>query len=218
MKIQDCIYKDICDNDCGISCLRYLEMKYMLDNSNIPKSMQRITKLIPDDCDYNAFVKLADIQQSVGDFVDSGSNLYIYSNMCGNGKTTWSLKIMLQYFDSVWAGNAFTKRGLFLNVPTFLYECKNAITNPTKEFNNLKALIPTVDLLILDDIACTDLSKFDYSTLLVYINSRVLNKKSIIYTSNVKPEDLYDIVGQRIASRICSKDTIKVEFKGGDNR
>lgn len=218
MKNQNCIYKDSCDSVCNQSCIRYLEMKYMLDNSNIPKNMQRITKLVPQDCDYDAFVKLADIQLNVGDFVFNGSNLYIYSNMCGNGKTTWSIKIMLQYFDSVWAGNAFTKRGLFLNVPTFLYECKNAISNPTKEFNELKALIPKVDLLILDDIACTDLSKFDYSTLLVYINTRLLNNKSIIYTSNVKPNDLYDIVGQRIASRICSKDTIKVEFKGGDSR
>ena len=96
--------------------------------------------------------------------------------------------------------------------------CKQNISYPTKEFNDIKSIIPTVDLLILDDIACTDLSKFDYSTLLVYINSRWLNNKSIIYTSNVPPNNLDEIVGQRIASRICSKNTEKVVFKGGDNR
>ena len=116
---EDCIYKEVCSNDCENMCLRYLEMKYMLDNSNIPKDRQKIVKLVPDDCDYNSFVKLAEIQESIGNFVKNGSSLYIYSNTCGNGKTTWSIKLMLQYFDSVWAGNSFTKRGLFLNVPEF---------------------------------------------------------------------------------------------------
>ena len=88
--------------------------------SNIPQSQQCIHRLKPDECDVPAFEKLADIQNNIVDFTKNGGLLYIYSKICGNGKTTWTIKMMLQYFNEIWRGNCLEPRGIFVNVPTFI--------------------------------------------------------------------------------------------------
>ena len=217
MKIADCIYKEVCTQECSQSCIRYLEMKYMLEHSNIPKAKQRINTLYPDDCDVEAFKKLAEIRNSISYFTENGSSLYIYSTNCGNGKTTWAIKLLLQYFHECWAGNGFTTRGIFINVPTYLYKCKEQISNPTREFEELKKSLETVDLVVWDELAGTRLSEYDYNNILVILNNRELNEKANIFTSNIKPEDLEKFVGAKLSSRI-NGNCIRVELQGGDKR
>lgn len=213
---EDCIYKDWCKLECRFGCARYIEMDYLLEHSGIPKSKQRKHKLTPESCDVDAFNKLANIQQNIEDFVDSDSSLYLYSCNCGNGKTTWTVKLMLQYFNSVWECNGLRTRGLFIHVPTFLNKCKIIISYPDPKFEALRIKIPEVDLVVFDDISACRLSDYDYTNLLSLIDQRVFNEKTSIYTGNVKPTELHEIVGHRLASRIC-KGTI-IELKGLDRR
>ena len=125
-RYSNCMYKDVCDYEtsCRPGCMRYDITQYMLKQSNIPKSKWGVNKLSPDDCDVEAFIKLADIKDNIVDFVEGGKNLYLYSSTCGNGKTTWSIKLMLQYFNETWDYTGYNARGIFINVPTFLYNCK----------------------------------------------------------------------------------------------
>ena len=215
---KDCIFSEFCNQTCSPVCMRYIEFNYLLKTSNIPLVKQRVNRLTPDSCDVLAFEMLAKIRDNILNFVDSGRNLYIYSNVCGNGKTTWAIKLMLQYFNEVWAGNAFTKRGLFVNTPTFLSMCKSTISHPDKDFSVLREDLTKVDLLIFDDIASTKLSEYDYNTLLNYIDQRVLNEKSTIYTGNVKPKDMHLYLGNRLTSRICNSNSMCIELKGRDMR
>ena len=214
--MKDCIYKGICQNECGSSCYRYSEMKYLLDTSNIPKSQQCIHRLKPDDCDVPAFEKLAEIQMNIEEFTNNGGILYIYSDTCGNGKTTWTIKLMLQYFNEVWAGNGFECRGIFINVPTFLTMSKQVINLPNPEFEKMRAKLGIVDLVAFDDVTATKFSNYDYTTLLAYIDQRIFNNKATIFTGNIKPENLYDVLGDRLASRICQGTNI--QLRGLDNR
>jgi len=214
---KDCIYEPYCDNECHNMCIRYLETKYLLDASNIPKSKQKVNTLYPDTCDINSFSMLSDIREDIKEFVRCGSNLYIYSSTCGNGKTTWAIKIMLQYFNEMWAGNGFTERGIFINVPTFLTQCKTTISKPDQKFFEMRDRLSDVDLVIFDDIASTKLSEYDYNTLLTYIDQRTIQEKSTIYTGNIKPEQLSNYVGERLASRIANN-SILIELKGRDMR
>lgn len=218
MKFEDCVYKDVCNDTCRPACMRYVEMKYMLKHSNIPESQQKIHRLMPEQCDIKAFEKLADIQQDIYNFVKQGKTLYIYSPNCGNGKTTWSIKLMLQYFNEMWAGNGFTKRGIFVNVPSFLATCKFTISHPDESFDELRANLPKVDLVIFDDIATTKLTEYEYSLLLTYIDQRVFGEKATIYTGNISPNKLQDYVGNRLASRIVGDNTTKVMLRGKDMR
>jgi DNA replication protein DnaC len=196
--------------------LRFQEMMYMINASGIPTHIIG-TKLVPDDVDYEQFVRLSNIQNNIQEFVSEGNNLYIFSQTCGNGKTTWAIKLILQYFNEVWACNNFKERGLFINVPTFLTKIKAVIGHPDEQFEKMRNLIESVDVVVWDDIASTKLSDFDYNTLLTYIDKRTLEGKCNIYTGNVHPRYLESYVGQRLTSRISNKSAL-VELKGVDRR
>ena len=79
----------------------------------------------PEDIDFDAFTELADIKDDIVNFVSSGKCLYIASEYNGNGKTSWSIKLLLRYFDQVWAGNGFRCRGVFVHVPSLLLRLKD---------------------------------------------------------------------------------------------
>lgn len=214
---MDCLYKDVCTNEpCNEACVRYIEMKSLLDQSNIPKSMQRIISLVPEDCDYQAFCRLAQIKSDIRAFVESGSNLYLFSTNTGNGKTTWSIKLMLKYFDEIWAGNGLNARAVFIHVPTFLLKCKD-FNNKDAEFEELKSKLLDIDLVVWDDIGSNGLSNYDLSQLLMYIDQRVLASKSNIFTGNLGEIDLERALGSRLSSRIWHTSEV-IQFYGKDKR
>ena len=214
MKIQYCWYKEVCENECTDTCIRYLEMKYLVDNSNIPKSKQYPISLQAG-VDYDAFCTLAEFKDDIARYVDEGFNLYITSNCTGNGKTTWAIKLMMKYFDSIWAGNGFRVRGMFVHVPTLLNQLKN-FQKPLSE--TYKHNLLNCDLVVWDDIASTDMSAYDHSQLLSYVDQRIFSEKANIFTGNMTDFDtLANAVGVRLASRIYRTGSV-VEFKGKDRR
>ena len=172
--IENCWYKDVCKHfntkKCTSNCIRYNEMYFLMEMSNIPKAKQFKNELVPGPEDVNNFKFLADIKKDIVNFVKDGENLYIYSQNFGNGKTTWAIKIMQAYFDKIWLGNGFNIRGLFVHVPTFLTKCKDVISNKDADFEKLKLRLLDVDLVIWDDIATGKLSEFDHNNLLTREN------------------------------------------------
>ena len=74
------------------------------------------------------------------------------------------------------------------------------------------------DVVIWDDIATTPLTDYEYNQLLVLIDSRTINKKSNIYTSNVVSKDeLLKVLGARLTSRVYNSSIVAV-FTGKDVR
>ena len=179
-KIEDCWYREVCLQECEWSCIRYLEMSYLMDNSGIPKAKQRPIDLYPNDIDYDEFVRLSEIKQHIDEFVKAGKNLYITSAITGNGKTSWAIKLLLKYFDKVWAGNGFKVRGYFVHVPTLLLNLKD-FDNPNTNIHRIKKILLETAVVVWDDIASTEISKYDYSQLLMLIDNRTLENKSNIF-------------------------------------
>lgn len=192
------------------------EVLYLAEHSGLPKAQWKTTGLIPEKVDESAFNELQYIRKRIVDFVNKGDNLYICSNNVGNGKTTWSIKMLIDYFrdDRVWAGNGFIVRGLFVHVPTLLYKLKDFNNPYSDEYMND---LLNCDIVIFDDIACQEkLSAYDENQLLIIIQHRLFNKKSCIFTSNVTNlRDLASALGSRLASRVyeCSK-VIEIKGKG----
>lgn len=212
---EDCWYKDVCSMNCTDSCIRYLEMEYLINESGIPIAYQYPAILTPEDVDYESFCILADIKDNVLDFVNGNGSLYIASAETGNGKTSWATKLMLKYFDEIWAGNGFRIRGLFLHAPTLLAQLKN-FANPLSD--EYKRNIMECDLVIWDDIASTELSNYDLSQLLSLIDCRVNNSRCNIYTGNVDNSvTLQKLMGVRLASRIWNRSEVII-LKGKDRR
>lgn len=216
-----CWYKNSCNKyktaGCYPACIRYAEMHYLMNTSGIPKKAQTVKPLYPEDCDFNAFVALSDIKKNINAFVNDGECLHISSNFAGNGKTSWAIKLMGKYFDSIWAGNGMRVRGLFIHVPTFLFRLKNSFDTKDIELEEIKQLLYDVDIVVFDDIASTNMTNYDHSVILPYIDQRILNCKTCIFTSNIpNHQALARAVGERLASRINSGHS--VVFKGRDRR
>lgn len=219
---NNCPYKDVCslvsdENHCNSSCLRFMEIDYLLYMSRLPKSKMKALTLVPEVEDLDSFKRLKEIKDNIVEFVKFGNSLYLFSLNTGNGKTCWAIKLLLKYFDEVWCGNGFKPRGLFINVPNFLRMVTENVTNPNEDFIELKRLIASVDLVIWDDIGATKLSDYDHKNLLSFIDQRVLGEKSNIYTGNLPGECLPDALGQRLASRVFNESSV-IELLGQDRR
>mgnify|MGYP002683058977 FL=1 len=216
-----CWYTSVCGKygtpECNASCIRYMEMDFLMQNSGIPRNKQYSVLLTPSKKDVQAFVTLKEIKDDIITFVENGESVYIYSHNFGNGKTTWAIKLMQKYFDKVWAGNGFRCRGIFIHVPTFLTKIKEGISQKDEDFETLKSRLMTVDLVIWDDIAATKLGDFDHANLLTYIDQRKLNQLSNIYTGNLSQDQLQEALGNRLASRVWN-DSTPVKFVGADRR
>lgn len=214
-----CLFYEVCQNksNCSVDCIRYAEMTYLIENSGLPQSLKGKTILQPEKIDYDAFCTLAEIKDNIVDFVNKGKNLYIYSENTGNGKSSWLAKLLKTYFNNIWAGNGFRKRGYFLYLPTFLIELKESIRTPNERLDELKEFLKEVDLLCIDDIAASTLSEYEHNYLLYIIDTRLSNGLSTIYSSNLDEQQLLQYLGTRLKSRVFNNSKI-IHLQGKDRR
>jgi len=218
---EECWYKDHCTKfpeECKFGCTRHLEMHYLMSHSNLPKVKQYPVPLKPSKEDMSAFKKLLKIKNDIKEWVKSGGSLYICSESFGNGKTTWAIKLLLKYFDEIWAGNGFKTKGIFIHVPTLLTQIKSNISNRNKDFEIMLEQLSTADLVVWDDIAATKLSDYDHTNLLTLVDQRLLSCLANIYTGNLVTEEaINNALGKRLSSRIYSFENT-IEFTGSDRR
>ena len=198
MRKEDCVYESVCKQECSNSCIRYIQFHRLLELSNLPKIYQKPITIYTIDADYQAYKELDMIGKDILNFVQSGKDLYICSTTPGNAKTTWAAKLMLKYFDKTWPKSYDVTRGLFIHVPTLLLDLKR--------FDNIPEYIDRIkeaDLVIWDDLAINKLTDYEHEQLLQFIDYRIQNELSNIYTSNIIEFDiLKTFVGGRLASRI----------------
>lgn len=213
---SDCWYREVCSNECTSNCIRYLEMEYLMDTSRLPKAKQKPKALTPEPVDYDVFTELADIKDNIVEFVNSGKNLYIASQYNGNGKTSWAIKLLLKYFDSIWAGNGFRARGVFVHVPTLLLRLKDFSQTDT-DLNELKRQLLEVDVVVWDEIGSDYLSNYDLTQLLTFLDQRDLNEQSNIFTGNLLDDRLLEKVGAKLHSRIWNGSR-KIILQGSEDR
>lgn len=214
-----CWYENNCskfNENCKQDCIRYSSMLKLVQESNLPKHLIYPVTLKPTQEELEEYELLKDIKDKADIFVEKGKSLYIYSKICGNGKTSWASKIMLSYFNKTWAMNSFIKKGIYVYTPELLNQIKSQYLNNESITNDLYQ-IKNTNLLILDDIGITDLSNNDLNNLLDIIDYRINNNKSTIFTSNLDKEDLLKKYGGRLTSRVYNN-SIQVELKGFDRR
>lgn len=216
-----CWWKSVCgkygERDCNGCCIRYMKMHYLVNNALLTDAQQYPKPLKPDNVDLDAFMELLNIKNNIYDFVKEGKNLLIYSEKTGNGKTQWSLKMMMKYLSQIWSTDSFTVRGLFVSVARLCSSLKyNALTDEDY-LKHIKDNILEADLVIWDDIGLKSLTPYEHDYLYCYINMRIEAGKSNIFTSNLVGENLKNAVGDRLYSRIMGSDKI-IEFMGEDKR
>lgn len=213
---SNCWYLQVCQDDCFM-CRTYLEMKWQMDNSGLPDKLQKsIEMYITEDnkCDKPAYKRLATIKKQIVQYVDEGNNLYI-CGYAGNGKTSWAVRLLQSYLHYKASGNYEKLQGMFVSVTDLLLKLKDFNNPVSREFKDNLERVP---LVIWDDIGITGISQYDYTQIYTLINNRILAGRSNIFTSNLtKREQLEDIVGERLASRIYGLSEV-LELKGRDMR
>jgi len=214
---MECWYKNTCKKvHDGCRCLRYDEMLSLFQQSNIPEGKWNKIELIAGE-DHNQFVRLAEIKKDIKSYVQQGNNLYLYSNNFGNGKTSWAIKLMQAYFNQIWAGNRFCRRGVFFSVPEFIDREHIRMSRDDDDFDELRDAIITCDLVIWDDISSIKMTDYSHSLLLNFIDTRFVNKKCNIFTGNLDGELLGKYAGGRLASRIWNGSEL-IQLNGPDRR
>lgn len=202
---NECWYQQGCPlltETCKKTCHRYLEMNYLISNCGMPNATKYLKKIRPVKDDEAAYRELKKIKDNIVDFVRQGRNLYICSAKCGNGKTTWALKLLYKYFDEIWNGNGFKKKGYFLYVPEFVNNLKYSEYRNSNECKDLFELIKRMDIVVWDDIGSSSITAADHNNLISLIGSRCLNDKSNIFTGNLLDEELRTTLGERLYDRI----------------
>ena len=204
---------------CSESCERFTKLNYLFTNSLVPSNliMPKSLYIDADGSDKQIFTYLKSVQKNIKTNIDSGLNLYLYSNIPGNGKTSWSIRLLKAYFYSIWYKCDLTPKALFINVPRYLLELKSNIDEKSDYILHIKHNVMNCDLVVWDDIATKSATEFEHEHLLSMIDYRLNNGKSNIFTSNVSPDDLHNLLGSRLASRVINESRL-IQFKGKDKR
>ena len=154
---------------------------------------------------------------NINDFVLTGKNLLIYSENPGNGKTEWSKKLLLSWFDSIWSSTDLECRGLFVSLPKLISAMKSNISKSNEYFQYVNENLLTADIVVWDEMNYKDYSEFEHEYLLNVIDQRMSMGKSNIFTTNFRLDEIRKKLGSRLSSRVINN-SIKVEFKGKDKR
>ena len=141
----------------------------------------------------------------------------MWSSMTGNGKTAWSLRLIQAYLSKIWVTSDLSCRALFINVPKFFLSLKDNISQRNDYISHIKSNVLNADLVVWDEVALKTLTPFEMENLLSLINNRIDLGKANIYTSNISPNELLNLVGDRLYSRIINKSDV-LEFRGADKR
>ena len=206
--------------NCGDTfCIKLFKLNYLFNEALIStKQREHVCMRLDEDMsDEQAFQELTKIQNNIKEFVSEGHNLYIYSNITGNGKTAWSLRLMQKYFETIWAETNLECKGLFVSVPKLLLSIKSSYSEENPYADHILKNILNADLVVWDEVGVKALSEHDHEQLLNLINSRIEQNKSNIYTSNLSPQDIREKIGDRLYSRIVNYSTT-IQLRGADKR
>lgn len=220
--VENCWLKDRCMKaltGCPEFCVKYYKLNKLYEKSLLTDSQRNHVQLRPDadGTDRAEFRVLKDIENNIDSFVNNGCNLYIHSSFCGNGKSSWSVRLIQAYLNNIWHYADLECKALFVHVPKFLIALKDNISEKSDYVNYIKKNILQADLVVWDEVGTKVATPFETEQLLSLINSRLDLGKSNIYTSNLTGEELRDKVGDRLYSRICNGST-DIELHGQDKR
>lgn len=218
----DCYFIGHCSHKyCNVACPKRIKFDDFVKKSLIPEDRLDPKPLYTDadGADANAFLVLKNIEDKVADFVNEGKNLYIFSNRVGNGKTSWALRIATRYLktpDAIF-GHMQNIPVLFISVPRYLLELKSSITQKSEYIEHINEYAQNASLVVWDDIGSKNGTEFEVSHLLSLIDQRINNGKSNIYTSNLNSNELHEMLGDRIYSRVFNY-SLCINIVGKDKR
>ena len=208
------------------NCLKQAIINESYKMSNLSKMLEKQNQCTYDDSIFsdeidpkngisprqNMQLILSDCDEFIYDFdKDNDKNLLFYGDT-GLGKTFMSSYIAKELLDKgylVIYQTAF-KRFEIIEEYKFRNDDKHLSRS---DYENLFEC----DLLIIDDLGTELTNSFTISELFIILNTRLLNGKKTIISTNLNPAQLGELYSQRIFSRIFDKFKM-IKFIGADLR
>lgn len=220
--MTDCFLYNHCSRvDCalGVKCPRRYKLEALFKAAHIPDPLRvkQVLNVDADGSDLEAFKQLSTIEKNIESFVENGSNLYLWSYNCGNGKTSWSIRFLQAYLNKIWPTSPLTCRVLFIRVPQFLSAIKENLTTKNEYAEHILNNVLKADLVVWDDIGTKPGTIFEINKLLEILDHRLAYRKSNIFTANLNQAELKAALDSRLASRVYETSTV-IELKGADKR
>ncbi len=188
-----------CDDNCPI----YKNMRAHFESSNLPKRYWWPFTLKVPPVDKEAVNEIIQVRDNLSEFVSSGKNLLIQSSKCGNGKTSWGIKLLQKQIELNYKGSSlFGPPAFFVYTPNLLLEARKSIPNKNSQFDILELYFDRVPLVLFDDIGCVPLKDYDLLILSTILENRILKGLSNIYTTNLQDDNLKEVLGERLYDRI----------------
>lgn len=150
------------------------------------------------------------IDNFLSDFENPKGKNLLFTGSPGLGKTFLSNCIAKELIDN-------GKIVLYQTAPIMLdniIDSKFGKNNISKDFSNN---VLSADLLIIDDLGTESINNIKFTELFNIINTRILNNKKTIISTNLSIQNLFSIYDERIVSRIVGYYNI-CKFFGDDIR
>ena len=219
--VQNCWIANRCNQiDCDKSfCLKKFKLDTLFEKALLTEFHKKdiALRVDADQKDLDAFQYLKSIELNIETFVERGDNLYIHSATCGNGKSSWAVKLLKAFLFSIWHKSDLTCRAMFIHVPRFLLSIKDNISQKSDYVQYIKDNVFDADLVVFDEVGTKSLTNFEHEHILNIINTRLEMGKANIYTSNLSNEEMLDKMGERLFSRIIHNSN-DVGLVGADKR
>ena len=208
---------------CDINCPIYKNVKANFGKSNLPEKYWWPFTLKKTKVDAEAIDSILQIKSNLSEFVDSGKNILLQSSKCGNGKTSWGIRLLQKQIELNYKGSLSAwPPAFFVYTPSLLLEARKSISSKNTNFDTLQLIIENSPLVMFDDIGCIALKDYDLLILSTLIESRLLKGLSSIFTTNLQDESLKEVLGDRLYDRILRLSqviTLKAEsLRGSDDK
>ena len=162
--------KGLCPKDSF--CLKLFKLESLYDLAMLSESQRKHIdlRIDADGTDRASFVKLRSIEDDIENFIHKGKNIYLYSSNCGNGKTSWAIRLLQSYMNKIWYKTDISCRALFISVPRFFIMLKDNISEKNEYIRKIKENVFDCDLVVWDDIGTKVGTEFEIENLLSIID------------------------------------------------
>ena len=194
------------------------KLNELFEHSGLPKKFFEPQILVERKADIECWQWLEDVRNNIVEEVQNGLSIVITSSMVGNGKTSWAVRLLQRYLAETALDGRMVEKGMFVVSAQLLTEFGDYNYFQTmQEFLERFERIKTCELLVIDEMGGGSLTKASYPYLYDLVNYRVDNNLSTIYTTNYTDEEIIDLLGRRLYSRIYDTSVV-IEFEASNVR
>ena len=194
------------------------KLNELFEKSGLPKKYFEPQVLVEREADKECWEWLEDVRANIVEEVRNGLSIVIASTTVGNGKTSWAVRLLQRYLAETALDGRIVEKGMFVVSAQLLTEFGDYNYFQTmQEFLERFERLKTCELLVIDEIGGGSLNRASYPYLYDLVNYRVDNNLSTIYTTNYTDDEIIELLGQRLYSRIYDTSVV-LEFEASNVR